>query len=96
MLAQVGSQLPPFQVIPWPVLPGLGEQYPAPAPVGHNERQKIGRFVQAYSTWKCCSKTDIHARMVSEWEALHKSYTASDARTKQCIKGVVKYLAEYT
>ena len=96
LLAQVRSQLPPFQAIPWPILPEIGEQYPAPAPGGGIKRQKIGRFVQVYSTWKCCSKADIYARMLSEWEALHKSYAASDARTKQCIQGVVNYLVEYT
>ena len=91
LLAQEGYHL---QAIPWPILPGVGEQYPVPAPGSGIKPRRIGRFVQAYSTWKSCSKADIYAHMLSEWGALHRSFTASDARTKQYIKKVENYLAE--
>ena len=91
LLAQEGYQL---QTIPWPIPPGPGEQYPAPSSGSSINPRQIGRFVQAYSAWKSCSKDDIYARMLSEWEAFHRSFTASDAKTKQCIKKVVNYLAE--
>ena len=64
-----------------------------PAPGRGIRHRQIGRFVRAYSTWKTCSKADMCARMLSEWEALHRSCIASDAKTQKCIKGVANYLA---
>jgi len=93
-LAQARYQLPAIRAIPWPVLPSLGEQYPVPVSGRGFKHRQIGRFVRAYGTWKLCSKADICGRMLLEWQALHTSCIASDARTQQCIKGVVNYLAE--
>jgi hypothetical protein len=94
LLAQNGYQLPPVQAIPWPIMPGYGKNYPVPLPGSGMKLRQIGRFLQAYSAWKSCSKADMRARMLSEWNALHRSCTAGDAKTRQCIKRVVDYLAE--
>jgi len=95
LLAQDGYQLTPFQAIPWPIIPVLGEKYPVPTPDGGFKYSQLGRFVRAYSTWKSCSEADMYTRVLSEWKALHKSCIARDARTQQCIKGVVNYLTRY-
>ena len=95
LLAQGGYQLTPLQAIPWPIIPGHGEKYPVPAPGSGIKHRQIGRFMRAYSTWKACSEADIYTRMLSEWKALHKSCIARDARSQQCIKGVVNYLTQY-
>jgi len=93
-LVQGGYQPSVFQTIPWPILPVPGENYPVPVSGACVKRRQIDRFVRAYGSWKSCSKADIYARMLPEWEALHTSFVACDDRTKKCIKGVVNYLAE--
>jgi len=94
LLAQGGYQPPLFPAIPWPILPGPGEHYPVPAPGRGVRHRQIDRFVRGYSTWKSCSKADICARMLPEWEVLNTSTMASDTKTKKCITAVVTYLAE--
>ena len=91
-LEQGGHHPSLVQYIPWPRLPGNGEQYPL---MGTKMKcRQVDLFVRAYSAWKSCSEDDIRTHMLPGWVGLNESSIASQGKAKKDIKRVVNFLAK--